>query len=345
MTSPSVTKRANLRDVARKSGVSVATVSRVLNSSGKVASETRDRVLQTIEDLRFVPSAAARAINSGRSRIVGALIPTLDNSIFARFLENLEIELGRNGLSLVVATTGGDPAAEIRKAQALLDIGMEGLIIVGISHDPALGQLIERWQLPTIATSYFDPAYDLPTIGYDNKQATSIALRHLTDLGHKRIAVLHGPRAISDRTRARLSGLDDPGAGVELYFKEDSLSVSGGCRAVAAMLDEALPVTAALCLSDVIATGALYELHRRGIAVPGQISVMGLENMPASEMTHPPLSTVRLSVGEMGDAAGQALVAWLEQGIRPQSTLMPAELIVRGSTAPPGSTIKPLTAP
>lgn len=335
MTVSSDTKRANLRDVARKSGVSVATVSRVLNAPEKVAAITRNRVLEAMDDLRFVPSAAARAINSGRTRIVGALIPTLDNAIFARVLEHLEASLGQRGLSLVVSTTGGDHAVETQKAQALLDIGGEGLILVGVSHAPELDRLIERYQTPAIVTSFFDPSYHLPTIGYDNRQAAAIALQHLIDLGHRRIAVLHGPRHISDRTRARLAGLEPLAAGLDLFYQEDDISVPGGCRAMATVLDRGQSVTAVLCLSDVLATGALYELHRRSIRVPDQISVMGFENMPGSAVTSPRLSTVRLSVGDMGETAGHLMAEWLENGIRPASSQLPAGLIVRESTAAP----------
>lgn len=190
--------------------------------------------------------------------------------------------------------------------------------------------------MPTVATSFFDPGYHLPTVGYDNQEAAGIALQHLLDLGHRDIAVLHGPAAMSDRTRARLAGVHRAPAGVRLVFEEDAISVPGGCRAMAAVLERAMPVTAVLCLSDVIATGALYELHRRNISVPAQMSVMGFENMPGSEMTSPRLSTIRLSVRDMGTIAGQALADWLENGQRPAPVRLPAGLIARESTAPPG---------
>jgi LacI family transcriptional regulator len=185
-------KRSNLRDVAKAAGVSVATVSRVLNAPALVSGETRDRVLSVIETLHFVPSAAARAINSGRTRMVGALVPTLDNAIFARFLSSLEEGLGNFGLSLVVATTDGNDETEAAKAERLVNIGVEALIVSGITHSARFDELIQRTQLPAVATSYFDPAYHLPTVGYDNAAAAALALDHLIALGHRDIASFMG---------------------------------------------------------------------------------------------------------------------------------------------------------
>ena len=137
-------KRANLRDVAAAAQVSVATVSRVMNAPETVAEKTRARVEQAMQELRWLPSAAARAINSGRTRFVGALVPTLEHDIFARVLAGLERQLASHRLSLVVATTDDDPRIEAEKAQGLIDIGAEGLMVSGMTHTPEFFGLIER---------------------------------------------------------------------------------------------------------------------------------------------------------------------------------------------------------
>lgn len=334
MSTQSPKKRANLRDVAKQAGVSVATVSRVLNSPDAVKPRTRARVEQAIEELKFVPSAAARAINSGRTRFVGALIPTLDNAIFARFLAALERELAERQLSLIVATTNDDPQVEAEKARGLVDIGAEGLIISGITHDPALSALIERVGLPTIVTSYFDADNPLPTIGYDNAATAQAALRHLHDLGHRNIAVLHGPKASNDRTRARLAGLDQLGLTAELEFFETEISLAGGGSAVEQVCDSGKPFSAILCLSDVIALGALFGLQRRGMKVPENVSLMGIDDLPSSEHAVPALTTVHLPVSRMGEQAARALSNWVESGVAPVSQRLDASLIERASTLP-----------
>lgn len=329
-------KRANLRDVAAAAQVSVATVSRVMNAPETVAEKTRARVEQAMQELRWLPSAAARAINSGRTRFVGALVPTLEHDIFARVLAGLERQLASHRLSLVVATTDDDPRIEAEKAQGLVDIGAEGLMVSGMTHTPEFFGLIERGQLPAIAISCFDPDYRLPTIGYDNAAAARAALDHLADQGHRRIAVVHGPSNLNDRTRARIEALAGHRPEVDLVYHEVPLSIAGGCAAGRAVRTAAARTSAVLCLSDVLASGVLFELQRAGIAVPGQISLIGVDDLPGSAHLYPELTTVHLPVSRMGLAAADALAGWVETQTVPQPRLLEIELMVRASTGPPG---------
>ncbi|WP_299475535.1 LacI family DNA-binding transcriptional regulator [uncultured Roseibium sp.] len=333
MTSTRYRKRANLRDVAKLANVSVATVSRVLNSPDSVAKNTKAVVDAAIAELRFVPSAAARAINSGRSRFVGALVPTLDHAIFARYLAALEQTLSDYRLSLVVATTNGDAAVEAQKAQTLVDIGAEGLVISGITHERELYELIERCQLPSVATSYYDPDFLLPTIGYDNVDAGRIALEHLLSLGHSAIAVVHGSLTSNDRTLARIKGLEGHDD-AQMSFLEADLSVEAGCAAARQILSGKQRATAVLCLSDVLATGVLYELNRQGVSVPQDISIVGIDDLPGSAHTTPGLTTVHLPVVRMGHATAVAISEWIENGVVPAEKLFDTDLIIRGSTSP-----------
>lgn len=325
-------RRANLRDVAHRADVSVATVSRVLNSPEVVKQDTRRRVEAAIEELGFFRSAAARAINTGRTKILGALIPTIDSDIFALTIEAMENRLADFGFSLVVATTEEDPDKEARKARELLDIGVEGLFIPGVTHSEDLHALIARSNVPTMAISYYDPGYHLPTVGYDNQEAARVALDHLLELGHRRIAVIHGPTEHNDRTRARLDGTRTEAPGVTLTYFETELTVAGGCKAVAQSLAGDLAFDAYLCVSDVLAFGALFELQRRAIAVPSDASVMGIHDLPISEVIEPHLSTVRLPAREMGLKAAELLAAWVEDGSRPEPVYFPTKLVVRQST-------------
>ncbi|MGP6087027.1 LacI family DNA-binding transcriptional regulator [Antarctobacter jejuensis] len=335
MTSFPFKKRSNLRDVAALAGVSVATVSRVLNDKGKVSGETRRRVQDAMAELKFVPSAAARAINSGRSRMVAALLPTLDNSIYSRVVNGLENRLDARGLSLLVAQTGDDPATELDRARKIVDIGAEALIVAGVSHDTGLYDLMERAQMPVVAVSYFDPDHRLPTVGYDNAEAIMIAARHLAELGHKEIAVVHGPARHNDRIRRRIEVLNAAPLGLNIRYLEVPAAMEGGHVAVERLIDAGTACTAVLCFSDIIAHGALAALARRGIAVPHQMSVMGIENLPGSHHTCPGLTSVRLSLEEMGREAAEAVAHWLETGHRPAPVRMQSELILRESTAHP----------
>lgn len=325
-------KRANHKDVARLSGVSVATVSRVLNMPEKVSESTRSRVLAAIDELHFMPSAAAQAINSGRTRMVGALIPTFDNSIFTRFLGGLENRLAELGLSLVVAATEWDIEVEAKKAQELVGIGVEGLIVSGMTRSEGFQRLISRARLPTVAISCFDDKYHLPTVGYDNREATNIAMSYLCELGHRKIAIIHGPSHNNDRIQTRIKAVKEFQSRAELGLFEADIEARGGCRAVAQMLESRTNFSAILSFSDVQATGAIFELQRSGIDVPGEMSVIGMEDLPSSAFTFPTLTTVRLPVVQMGLQAANTLGNWVEHHDVPNSIRLPVELVVRNST-------------
>jgi LacI family transcriptional regulator len=332
MTSVAKKKRANMRDVAKASSVSVATVSRVWNKSPLVSDETRGTVIAAIESLKFVPSAAARAINSGRTRMVGALVPTLDNAIFSLFIDALEEELGKFGLSLVVAATRGDEDVEVFQAQRLLDIGVEGLVVSGITHGAEFYSLVERSSLPVVATSYYDPDFRLPTIGYDNAGIAQLSLKHLIDLGHRRIAVLHGPTHNNDRTRARIRGLEKRADAILSFYETEIQIASAGDAAEAAINATASP-SALLCLADVLAHGALFRCQNLGVAVPKDISIVGLDDLPASASTCPPLTSVHSPVKRMGRKTASSLAKWVEEGVRPAPELINAHLVIRSSAA------------
>lgn len=325
-------RKPNLRDVARTAEVSVATVSRVLNSPDVVNETTRARVEGVIEELGFVRSAAARAINSGRTRLLGALIPTLDSDIFSLTVNSIEQTLVEHGLSLIVATTDDDPEREARKAQELLDVGVEGIFLTGVDHSEALYDLLHRTRVPTVAISYYDEAYHLPTVGYDNRMAAQMACTHLTEHGHRRIAVVHGPLAGNDRTAARIDGARAALAGRSCRLYETDLSVEGGVKAVQRIVADQPRCDAIFCMSDVMAFGVLNELLRLGIAVPKDLSVISIHDLPASEYTFPPLTTVHLPARQMGRKAAESLAAWVEHDMRPEPVHLASRLILRGST-------------
>lgn len=325
-------KRANLRDVAKAAGVSVATVSRVLNSPDSVAPETRAKVQDIISELRFMPSAAARAINSGRTRFVGALVPTLDNAIFASFLSALENTLNDYGLALIVSTTGEDPKLEVEKARSLINIGAEALILSGVAHDPGLFHLTNQSRFPTLATSFYDESAPLPTIGYDNHDASKLGIQYLKDAGHRHVAVAHGPVKTNDRTRARVDGVRSV-SGLKFDFHEADVSFEGARAIAETILAQDKRPTAVACMSDVLAIGLLQQFQRSGLRVPDDISILGMDDLPFAAHAYPALSTVHLPVKSMGRSAGIAIGEWLENGVKPAPERLEPKLILRESVA------------
>ena len=328
--------RSNMRDVADKAGVSVATVSRVLNGTDGVTEATRQRVEKAAEDLSFVPSPAARAINSGRTHMVGALVPTLDHAIFSRYIDALELELVNRGFSLVVATTGGDLSRETARAENLLDLGVEGLFVSGITHSPDFDALIKRRDVPVVATSYFQDDNSLPTVGYDNAKVARMALTHLRDLGHNNIAVVSGFSENNDRTAARLEGIRNHGQANLIFLQTDIAHEAAGDSAIA-LLNDHPALTAFLCLSDILAQGVLFRLQSRGVQVPGDISIIGIDDLPGSASTAPPLTSVRLPVAQMGRHAAAALAGWIEDDVKPGHHELFGTISLRQSTRRVGS--------
>ncbi|MEM7524495.1 MAG: LacI family DNA-binding transcriptional regulator [Pseudomonadota bacterium] len=321
--------------MAHAADVSVATVSRVINDAPSVTVRTRDKVQAVIQRLGFAPNPMARALTTGRTRTIAALVPTLNHSIFARFLTAMEAGLTANGMSLVVATTNGDPDIELAKAKNLLKLGSDGFILTGVQHSDALFDLVEGRATPVILTSWFDKRARHPTIGYDNRAIAARAAAHLGALGHRRIAVIHGSLTNNDRTVARLDGVRACGADIDVSPVEAPLSVTGGAAAAARALALSPRPTALLCLSDVLALGALFEVQRRGLSSPEDISLMGFDDLEWAEAANPPLSSIRLPAAEMGYECADALHRYFAFGEPVAPRELHAELAIRGSVSAP----------
>lgn len=325
---------SGVRGLAKATGVSVATISRVLNGAGNVAPDTRARVEAAIAAAGYQPNPAARALSTRRSRTIGAVIPTLAHSIFATFLRAVEEELAGHGYALVIATTGGDLEREAQRARALIDLGAEGLIVSGIERAAGFEQLLAGGRIPVVATSFFDPRNPIPTIGYDNRALGRDAFRHLRALGHREVAVLHGPCAVSDRTRARIAGVRSAARGCRVSYFECELDAVGGASAAASALALRPRCTAILCLSDVLALGAVFEARRAGLQVPSQLSIMGFDDLDWAAVCDPPLTTLHLPAAENGALAARALVRCLDDGIQIQPLALGAAVVTRSSTGP-----------
>ena len=328
-------RRVTLRDVAREAGVSVATASRVLNDSPSVSSATREAVLRVVAKLEFAPDPLARALSVGGTNTVGAIIPTINHAIFAAFLEALEARLDTNSYRLFIATTGMDPRVELERARSLLEMGARALIVTGLDHDPELTALAKRFGAPVVATSIYEASASLPTIGYDNVELGRQAMRHLLDLGHRDVALVSGPTAQNDRARFRIRGAESVEGVRSLRKIETELSVGGGVVAAKQALAWDPRPTALLCVTDLVALGALFQLQRSGLQLPRDMSVMGFDHISWSEHSHPRLTCISLPVAAMGQQSAQAICDFLEDGTPIPSIQLHGSINVRGSTCRP----------
>ena len=328
---------SSIREIASRTGFSIATVSRVFNQPEAVSARTREVIEHAAQRLGYHPHPAARALATRRTRIVGAVIPGIEHSIFARFMAALERELGQSGYALVLATTGNDAQVELERCSDLIRMGAEGIVVSGLDHHAGLLAMCAQRRIPLLCTSIFAPeSAHPPTIGYDNFSLAATAAGYLKGLGHDRIGVVHGPRHNNDRTRLRIEGIRSVLPDVLLV--ECGMSVEGGSGALARLdRDGALP-TAVLCLSDVLAQGVYFEALRRGFRIPGTLSIMGFDDLDWARWMSPPLTTMHLPVDEMGHETAAALVRHLEDGAPLVSRKLEGQVVERDSTARVGGT-------
>jgi len=326
-----------LSDVARSAGVSLATASRALSDQVPVRLETRQRVRDAANMLGYMPHGAARALATRRSRTVGAVFPPVDNPIFAAAMQALARELAAAGFTLLLATHEYDPGGELEATRALLERGVDGLVLIGMDHDPALFDLIARSGVPYEITWSLDPSGHHHCVGVAHRIASVRITQHLLDLGHREFAVIAGFTAHNDRARERLDGVRAAlaGRGIELPVArvvETEFSVPGGRRAFIELRARDPGFTALVCSNDLLALGALTECIRRGIAVPEEISIAGFDDIDMAAEVTPALTTVHVPAADIGRIAAERMLARLAGREVARLEEVRAELVIRQST-------------
>lgn len=333
-------KSTKLSDVARLAKVSTATVSRALSLPHKVKPLTLARIQQAVKTLGYVAHGAARALASRRTRTVGAVIPTLDNAIFANTIHALQKTLDEAGYTLLLASHEFNADVEVRVTRALIERGIDGLVLLGTTHHPGLFQMIESHQLPYVLTWALDESGHHPCVGFDNRAAGSRIANYLLDLGHREFAMISGITANNERAKERLEGVKSAlsARGVQLLPSrsvEKPFTLSAGREGLSEVMAGSGQPTAVICGNDVLAIGAMAECHGRGIAIPQQISITGFDDMEIASLMTPGLTTMHFPTTELGTDAARHLLARLAGDRVPLHTELPVELIVRGTTAPP----------
>ena len=325
--------RPTLHDVARAAGVSTATVSRCLSDPARVSEGARERVARAVDALGYVPHLGARMMAASRSHLMGAIVPTLANAMFAEALQAFEDALGAEGYGLVVAASGYDPAREADLIRTLAARGCEGLLLVGQGRDAGALGFLDRSGLPAVAT--WAAAGPLPHVGFDNRAAMRAMVGEAVALGHRRVAVLTAPASGNDRARGRRDGARDalraaglaPVAEAEAPYDLDAAaSAAGGLLA-------ARP-TCLACGSDVLAAGAMLAARAAGLRVPEDVSVTGFDDLALARAVTPALTTVRVPHAAMGAGAAAALTGRIG-GAGPEERVLATEVVRRGSLASP----------
>lgn len=329
--------KARLVDVALSAGVSVATASRALGGLGDVAAQTRDKVLRAADEVGYT----ARRARS-RRRLVAIVTPELDNPIFPAFAQAIEARLARQGMLSILCPAMASSEHEHLYIEFLRDVSVAGIVFitgafsrsdVGLSVYQDL--LAERIGI-VLVNGVVEPG-PVPAVMIDPHQAAGAAVRHLASIGHTRIGCLTGShhfissRSFYDGYVEAMRSLDLMVEGLQV--RETQFTAEAAQATAAELLSE--EVTGIVCGSDLQAVGTIAASRSLGREVPTDVSVVGFDGTPFATMTNPPLTTMRLPVDRMANAAANMMLQQIDGRERPQGQVFAAELIIGKSTAPP----------
>lgn len=334
------TTAPTLHDVARMAGVSTATVSRCFNLPDRVSAKTRETVMRAVEELGYTPHFGGRALASNRSNTMGAVIPTMENAIFARGLQAFQETLGEAGITLVAASSGYDPAHELEQIRTLVGRGIDGLLLIGAARPDETYAFLERRRIPYVMAWSYQAGHAGCFVGFDNRRAAMIITRKVIELGHRHIAMIAGITNNNDRASDRVDGvraaMDEAGlTGRDLRVVEARYSLNSGRRACLELLETKPHPTAIICGNDVLAVGAITKAKELGLRVPGDLSVTGFDDIEFARAVEPKLTTMHVPHRRMGQAAARALLAIRDGATDCPGTLLKTQLIMRGSLAAP----------
>ena len=333
----------NISQVAKQAGVSTATVSRVVSgTNGRVSRETRDRVMQAVEQLGYEPNSAAKHLRTQRSGKILVTVPDISNPFFALILQGIEDAALKAGYAVLIGDTQHEPAREERYAQMLLQKQADGLIFLGhrLPNDAVrLARAVTHRPAPIVNGCEFSPRLGVPSVHIDNAKAAQEAMEHLYSLGHQRVAVVTGPLASPlsrDRLRGAKAGARAAKAQRHLTVVAGDFSISSGTIAATRLLARKPSPTAVFCFNDEMAIGVMQTARRRGIRVPEDLSVVGFDDIRFARYLDPPLTTVTQPMREIGEGCVRLLLEILRgNASAPESVTLQHQLTVRSTTAAP----------
>jgi len=333
-------------DIARLAGVHPGSVSRALRGGNKkVSSETRARIERIAQDLGYRPNALAASLRTKQTNLIAIVLPDLANPNFAPIAQSVEAELSRHGLMCLLAQTPS--SAEGRRALivALANRQIEGLLILAAeANDPMLDEAA-RLRLPTVLVNRGSTERRFSSVVNDDQESVHLIMDHLRSLGHTTVAHIAGPQESSTGQvrRAAYESLAAQHGMAPVVVEAKSFTRDAGRLAATQLFESRFRGTAIFAANDLIALGVLDVLHARGLRVPGDVSLVGHNDMPLVDLINPPLTTVRVDFAEMGRQASQLVFEHIRnRDARPTTRLLIPSLVVRQSTgtAPtrPGTT-------
>lgn len=328
-----------LEDVAKAARVSTATVSRCLNSPNVVVEATRVRVMKAIETLGYTPNFGARVMAAKRTFTIGAIIPTMDNAIFARGLQAFQEELRTRGYTLLVSSSAYRQDVEEEQIRSLVARGADGLLLIGYERDQSVYEYLARRNVPVLVAWAFSARKSQPAIGFDNRSAMRDLTREVLKQGHRQVGVICAITKGNDRAFERLQGINEAfiEAGLDpasLDVIETPYEIENGQAAFDILMNRGPKKTTIMCVNDVLAVGALLRAQELGLRVPQDISITGFDDIELARIVSPGLTTVHVPHREMGRKAAAELIAIVEKESEGVSLKLESSLQIRGSLGP-----------
>lgn len=329
-------QRITIEDVAKVAGVSTATVSRVLNKTGKVAESTTTKVFSAVEALEYVPHSGARMMAASRTYNLGLVTPGISNYFFTDLLRGIEQTAYDNGYNLLLFKTNGRFSEEQERQLPIGPQNSDGLIVFNDSlSDTRILRLFEQ-NFPLVLLHRLPPNdVNVPSVTFQNREGARQLVEHLLQCGHRRIAYLAGPEENED-SFCRGQGYEDALTAHQIELDPQLIKIGGfsateGETAVSEWLTEGVKIDAIFAGDDESARGALTAVKNAGLQVPQDIAIVGFDDDVLAPYLQPPLTTVRAPIEKAGRIATQQLIQLIETGVAPDLTLLPTKLIIRES--------------
>ncbi|MBK8023092.1 MAG: LacI family DNA-binding transcriptional regulator [Chloroflexi bacterium] len=345
--------RATIKDVARASGLSSATVSRVLSGYEFVKDSTRSRVMEAVEQLGYVASLPARSLAGGRSRMIGLLVPNLDVGYVGTITQGVDKALSESNCDLVLYTSHHQLSKETYYVNAIANGITEGLLLIAPQFPSAYLDMLRERDFPYVIIDQADPTENSGVVEATNYQGAYEATQYLCKLGHTRIAFIKGSLNVwsaVERLRGYQAALADCGipSRTELILDGDYQQQGAyeATKHVLANVDP--PPTALFASNDISAFGAMDAAREHGFTIPDDISIIGFDDIPQASLVYPKLTTVRQPLEQMGQVAAEMLMERIEDRSRPpQRITLATHLVIRDSCTPlkfqPGERRRPFT--
>ena len=339
---PKRSRPADIRTVAHRAGVSIATVSRVINQVSTVDPKLAERVKRAVLELRYTPNTQARGLVSGRSRMIGLIVSEITNPFFPELIQNFEDSAVRRGYEILIGSTNYSTERMAQCVRRMVERKVEGVAVMTFGMDEDLLQELTQLGIPVVSVGATQKLVHATSLVVDYSQGINEAVQHLAVLGHRKICFIAGPLKVHSaklRERAFVAAMEQIGVKVTPdSILEGDHTMEGGFAAAELLFQRAEIPTAILCSNDMTAIGVLHAVSDRGMRVPENISIIGFDDIHMAQFTVPPLTSIRMAGSDLATAALDALLATMSgsaTNMVKHPSRIPTRLIVRQTSGYP----------